>query len=385
MNEEKEVTALEPFVGANEEQPGKLKTSHSISENDPEFNSLTEDSGDWEKKMLQKQLNPGYLETVTMSQLYNTVFEDRGAPVEGLLCKGTYLFAGAPKVGKSFLMLQLAYHIATGRPIWNYPVRRSGVLYLALEDDLPRLQRRLYRMFGTEETENLHLATECKTVAGGLEHQIRSFVAKHPNTKVVIIDTLKRVRESGGADYSYSSDYDIVARLKDIADSCGLTIIIVHHTRKQKAEDICEMISGTNGLLGAADGALILSKEKRTDLEAVLEIVGRDQPEQRIQLRKEKESLIWEFVSAETELWKEPPDPLLERIAAALPADGSRWVGTASDLCQQLGLDLKPNALSLKLNVGAGRLMKEYGVYYRRGRTRESRRILLWKDESGGV
>ena len=63
MNEAKEMTALKPFVGANEEQPGKLKTSHSISENDPEFNSLTEDSGDWEKKMLQKQLNPGYLES----------------------------------------------------------------------------------------------------------------------------------------------------------------------------------------------------------------------------------------------------------------------------------------------------------------------------------
>ena len=385
MNEAKEMTALEPFVGANEEQPGKLKTSHSISENDPEFNSLTEDSGDWEKKMLQKQLDPGYLETVTMAQLYDTAFESREEPVEGLLCKGTYLFCGAPKVGKSFLVLQLAYHIATGKPIWNYPVRKSSVLYLALEDDQARLQRRLYRMFGEEETENLHLATECKTVAGGLEQQIRSFAAKHPDTGVVIVDTLKRVRESGGADYSYSSDYDIIAGLKDIADSCGLTMIVVHHTRKQKAEDICEMISGTNGLLGAADGAFILSKEKRTDLEAMLDIVGRDQPDQRIHLQKEKERLTWEFVSAETELWKEPPDPLLERIAAALPADGSRWAGTASELCQQLGLDLKPNALSLTLNVGAGRLMKEYGVYYRRGRTHEGRRILLWKEGGSGA
>ena len=74
----------------------------------------------------------------------------------------------------------------------------------------------------------------------------------------------KGVREAGGADYSYASDYDIVTRLKTLADSYKVTMLIVHHTRKQKAEDIFDMISGTNGLMGAADGAFVLSKEKRT-------------------------------------------------------------------------------------------------------------------------
>ena len=73
---------------------------------------------------------------------------------------------------------------------------------------------------------------------------------EHSDTGLIIIDTLKRVREVGGADYSYASDYDIVARLKALADSYKVTMLIVHHTRKQKAEDIFDMISGTNGLMG---------------------------------------------------------------------------------------------------------------------------------------
>ena len=61
---------------------------------------------------------------------------------------------------------------------------------------------------------------------------------EHPDTGLIIIDTLKRVREAGGADYSYASDYDVVARLKALADSYKVSMLIVHHTRKQKSEDI---------------------------------------------------------------------------------------------------------------------------------------------------
>ena len=55
-----------------------------------------------------------------------------------------------------------------------------------------------------------------------------------------------------------------MARLKSFADAHGLCILLVHHTRKQTADDKFDMISGTSGLLGAADGAFLLQKEKRT-------------------------------------------------------------------------------------------------------------------------
>ena len=91
----------------------------------------------------QKILDPAYLKTVSMNEIYETVFESRPPLVDGLLYSGTYLFVGAPKLGKSFFMAQLAYHISTGIPLWNYPVRKGTVLYLALEDDYRRLQERM--------------------------------------------------------------------------------------------------------------------------------------------------------------------------------------------------------------------------------------------------
>ena len=124
--------------------------------------------------------------------------------IDGLLYRGAYLFIGSPKVGKSFMMAQLAYHISTGTPLWNYKVKKTPVLYFALEDNYQRLQRRLFQMFGADGTDDLYFATECKTVNGGLDEQIKGFMCKHPDTGLIIIDTLKRVRETGGADYSYS-------------------------------------------------------------------------------------------------------------------------------------------------------------------------------------
>ena len=277
-------------------------------------------------------------------------------------------------------MAQLAYQISTGMPLWDYKVRKTGVLYFALEDNYARLQRRLFRMFGAEAAENLYFATHCKTANSGLEDQIRSFMKEHPNTGLIIIDTLKRVREVGGADFSYSSDYDIVARLKTVADSYKVTMVIVHHTRKLAADDKFDMIAGTNGLLGAADGGFVLSKEKRTSNAAVLDVTGRDQEDQRLHLTKNPETLVWELESVETELWQEPPDPFLESIAAFLSSAGERWEGTASELCSLLNLDCKPNVLSLRLSIGSVRLLRDHDIRYKASRNHGGRKISLWKE-----
>ena len=143
------------------------------------------------------------------------------------------------------------------------------------------------------------------------DEQLERFMEEHDDVKLIIIDTLQKVREEGGDGYSYSNDYQIIGRLKSFADSYGICVLIVHHTRKEKAEDIFEMISGTTGLFGAADGAFVMQKEKRTSNSATLEIVGRDQPDQRFKLVRNIETLAWELESSETELWNEPKEPLL--------------------------------------------------------------------------
>ena len=137
------------------------------------------------------------------------------------------------------------------------------------------------------------------------------------------------------------------------------------------------MISGTNGLLGCADGAFLLQKEKRTDLNATLEIVGRDQPDQKLHLTRDEEKLIWLLDHTETELWKQPPDPLLDKIAAVITEEHPVWNGSATELVALLSEDLQPNILTRRLNVKAGELRSAYGIEYSMKRTRNGSAISL--------
>ena len=376
MNDEKEMTALSTSVGADDGQSLNAISDNSITNEDADFNSFEE----IQRKMM-RMLDPRYLHTVSMTELYDTVYRSRPPLIDGLLYPGTYLFVGAPKLGKSFLMAQLAYHISTGTSLWNYPVRKGTVLYLALEDDYSRLQKRLYQMFGTESTENLYFSVSASQLGSGLDEQLQNFVQEHPDTELIIIDTLQKVREIGGDSYSYANDYDIIARLKQFADNSGVCLMLVHHTRKQKADDPYDMISGTNGLLGAADGAFLLQKEKRTANAATLDVSGRDQQDQRLYLNRNPEKLIWELERTEAELWKLPPEPLLELVAKQLSDDAHDWQGTPTELVSLLGVDMKPNALTMKLNVNASRLLNEYGIRYESSRCHDGRRITFHREQ----
>ena len=152
-------------------------------------------------------------------------------------------------------------------------------------------------------------------------------------------------------------------------------MILVHHTRKQQADDRFDMISGTNGLMGAADGAFVLYKKNRTDNKAILDVAGRDQPEQRFNLIRNEETLVWELESVEKELWTVPPEPILDEVAKHITAESPDWQGTPTELVTLLGVDMKPNALSQKLNVNASRLLNEYNIRYSSSRSHDGRRI----------
>lgn len=368
MSEEKEMTAPNVSIGVDTEQSSIKQTTNSISNRDVNFNPFDE---------FFKKIDPSYMKTVTMQELYQDIYSKKPPVIEGLLYQGTYLFVGSPKIGKSFFMAQLAYHVSTGTPLWDYPVKKGTVLYLALEDDYRRLQERMYRMFGTDSTENLYFSVSSKPLGNGLTDQLSGFIREHPDTMLVIIDTLQKIREVDSDSYSYAKDYEIINQLKQFSDSWGICLLLVYHTRKQKSSDNFDMILGTNGLLGCADGAFMLYKETRTSNKATLEISGRDQQDQKIHLIRDEEKLCWNFEKAETELWKEPPEPLLECIANLVTEENPTWQGTATELIEKLGLDMKPNVVSLKLNVNAGRLMNDYSIRYTNKRNHSGRMIFF--------
>lgn len=328
-------------------------------------------------RRIQRMSDPAYLHTVTLDEVMDNVFEVKSAVIENLLYTGAYILAGAPKIGKSFLVAQIAHHVSTGQDLWGYKVHQGTVLYLALEDDESRLQRRMFRMFGVEGTSTLHFATSAKMIGSGLDEQLEKFVREHSDTKLIIVDTLQKVREMVSDNYSYSSDYEVIGKLKQFADRHGVCILIVHHTRKQPAGDSFEKISGTTGLSGCADGALIMQKEKRTDGKATLEISGRDQPDQRLYLSKDQERLVWLLDHAENELWKQPPDPVLEAVAKIVSDENREWEGSPTELAEALRLDMAVNRLTKHLNVNASRLLEEHQVKYEYKIKHEGRRIRL--------
>lgn len=342
------------------------------------FNNNFDEMQDNElREYLNQMNNPYYLHTKSLTNLYDEVFEPKTPVIENLLYSGTYLFVGAPKVGKSFFMAQLAYHISSGLDLWNYKVNKGTVLYLALEDDYARLQQRLYSMFGAEGNDNLHLATHSQQLGEGLDKQLEFFISQHKDTKLIIIDTLQKIREMSTDRFNYGSDYDIVTRLKKFSDNNNICLLLVHHTRKQQADDCFETISGTNGLLGAADGAFLLQKEKRTSTKAFLDIVGRDQQDQRLHLEFNRGRCFWNFIKAENELWILPEDPLLETVARIVDAERTEWVGTATELIAHLKLNIQPNTLTRHLNVNIDRLWSEYHISYECKRNRDSRQIIF--------
>lgn len=379
-NETEKTTVPVPPVGAGGEQPISKITTEIIPSASTEINQFKENSEEnFEElyRQMQRISDPAYLHTVSLTELYETKYESRPPVIDGLLYTGAYLFVGAPKVGKSFFMAQLAYHVSTGQKLWDYDVHQGTVLYLALEDDYRRLQARMSRMFGVGGAANLRFAVYAKQLGAGLDEQLEKFVRDRPDTRLIIIDTLQKIREAGGEAYSYANDYEIIGRMKQFADKKGVCVLLVHHTRKQLAGDKFEMISGTNGLLGCADGAFLLQKEKRTDLNATLDIVGRDQPDQRLYLIRDPERLSWQLDHAETEFWESPPDPLLGKIAAVITEDNPEWHGSATELVSLLQEDIQPNILTRRLNVNAGELRNEYNIEYAMKRTRNGSSISL--------
>ena len=373
---QEKTTVPYPPVGADGGQSLSQKPNQSIAEEQAEHKPQERDFREI-LRQIDRVSDPAYLPSLSMNELYEKVYPGKPPVVEGLLYPGVYLFVGAPKVGKSFLMAQLAYHVSKGLPLWGYEVRQGAVLYLALEDDYPRLQGRLYRMFGEDSAADLHLSIYAKQLNSGLEEQLNRFVREHPDTRLIIIDTLQKIREAGAEKYSYADDYKVITSLKHLADGTGICLLLVHHTRKQQADDKFDMISGTNGLMGAADGAFLLQKERRTDSAATLDISGRDLQDQRLYLKRDGERLAWELERRETEPYREPPDPVLEAVAVLVTAERPEWSGTATDLAAALEVDMKANALAMRLNVRAWRLSYEYHIRYESTRTHAGRSIRL--------
>lgn len=164
-----------------------------------------------------------------------------------------------------------------GKAFGRIPVEQGHVLYLALEDPGRRLQKRLRQVMAEGPTpSHLTFIPEWPRLdITGLK-MLEAWIAAHPGVRMVILDVFARIRppadESTGI---YASDYAALVPLKDIADRHGIAVVVIHHTRKQKAEDFLDTLSGTQGIAGAAD-TVVTMERLRGSADAKLNVTGRD-------------------------------------------------------------------------------------------------------------
>ena len=223
------------------------------------------------------------LETITAEDLQNRTYEPTHFLADELIPEGLHILAGAPKIGKSWLALWLCLCVAQGQALWNFATTQGEVLYLSLEDSFQRIQTRLFDL--TEDAPpTLHFAIMADTLKHGLEQQIEQFLAEHPTTKLVVIDTLQRVRGTGSDSNLYANDYQDIGLLKKLADKRHIAILLIHHLRKLHDDDPMNMISGSTGLSGAADSTFVLQKHSRLANIASLHCTGRDIPDRTLKL-----------------------------------------------------------------------------------------------------
>ena len=235
------------------------------------------------------------LETITAEDLQNRTYTPTPFLVDELIPEGLHILAGAPKIGKSWLALWLCLCVAQGQPLWNFATTQGEALYLSLEDSFQRIQTRLFDLTD-DAPQTLHFAIMADTLKHGLEQQIEQFLTEHPATRLVVIDTLQRVRSAGSDSNLYANDYQDIGLLKKLADNQHIAILLIHHLRKLHDDDPMNMISGSTGLSGAADSTFVFQKNSRLANVASLHCTGRDIPDRTLKLEFGEEDHIWKLL-----------------------------------------------------------------------------------------
>ena len=260
---------------------------------------------------------PQKLPTINAEELLSYPLPPIRFIIDGLLPQGLHILAGAPKIGKSWLALALCLCVSKGEPLWSFTTKPCSVLYLCLEDSYQRIRCRLLDL--TEDApDTLHFSIIAEQLHSGLEQQIERFLSEHPDTGLVVIDTLQRVRGSGDRGNPYANDYRDIGALKALADKHRIAILLVHHIRKLKSDDPMDMISGTNGISGATDTNFVLMKTSRNKSAAILYCTGRDIEYRELRLEFDSETHFWNLLSDNSPSVEQPDGRLLSLLSALL-------------------------------------------------------------------
>jgi hypothetical protein len=260
--------------------------------------------------------------TISASHLKEKVFGPIKFVVPDYIPEGVTIFAGKPKIGKSWLLYDVCLAVAAGRLVLGAIKPIEGdVLYLALEDSPRRLKHRLQKLWPDGAwPDRLTLATEWRKANEGGLNNIAEWCDSVPKPVLVVIDTLEKFRPAARPNVpAYSLDYAAVEGLHKLAHERGIAIVVIHHVRKMDADDPFDMVSGTNGLTGAADTILVL---KRQSSNVILYARGRDIDEKETACIFSKDSCRWMLLGDAKEVGGSRERSQIIEVLCQGPAEG---------------------------------------------------------------
>lgn len=230
----------------------------------------------------------------TIEELLNTEFEPPRYVVPGYICEGLTVFAGRPKLGKSWAALQIAVAVGTGGVVFGERVEQGKVLYLALEDNPRRIKGRLQAQRATAG--GVQFEFEWKSLAKeGMADLIQAI--DEGGYSLVIIDTITRAL--GGADQMDQAEMNLIlGTLQRIALDRRIAIVLVDHHRKTGlagAGDVIDDIMGATSKAGVADAAIGIYRQ-RGQKDATLKVSGRDIDDKEVILRWDVDLHCWQLV-----------------------------------------------------------------------------------------
>ncbi len=283
------------------------------------------------------------LEAYSASSLYGVQLERPPLIIQGIIPAGLSVLAGAPKRGKSWLALAMGIAVATGADFLGMGARKGDVLYMDLESRQYRVQDRLGQLMPGNFPERLWITHDAQAMNAGLLDQLGEWCQDHPQTSLIVIDTLGRVKGGGRrAENAYEADTRIFGELQKFAQSHRLAVVCVHHLRKSNGRgedsDPVERISGSMGLAGVCD-AIMLLDGKRGEAESTLSITARDFERAEYVLRFE--GGVWALQSADMEAWREEQSYVRSGVVRGLLAlmkklNPPAWQGTAAQLLEAM-------------------------------------------------
>jgi hypothetical protein len=281
---------------------------------------------------------------------------------------GCVVIAGKPKVGKGWIVLDLAMAVTEGSTFWSQKCHQGEVLLYMLEDGRRRIKQRMQmlRPNGYMSGKNIRFRYSIdgpfsvnSDGTGTLLDDIRVHVRQR-SVRMVVVDVFQRVRGVLERNLdAYQQDYKIMGAIQKLANELNVLIVVVHHTKKGKVDDVIDSISGSFGISGAVDGMMIIGKEG--DMMRVQSKM-RDIRDFEFDLVKEGDNPMWKPAQTAVELTAPNDSTKTQNVALALHAAACSL--TAGDITVRTGINEKNVATYLGRLLKSGQIIRTSRGFY---------------------